>query len=90
MDARTNGAYKRIMAFGGLEYNRDWRPVPAGCEDEARRNPYLETREAEIAEPVAEPAPAPAPAPVPAPPQPRKSTPTRKAVAKPGRPATRR
>jgi len=38
--------WSSITAFGGLEMVRDeWRQVPAGCEDEARRNPYLEVEE---------------------------------------------
>lgn len=37
-----------VTAFTGREYVRyEFRPVPVGCEDEARRNPYLELQEDE-------------------------------------------
>lgn len=35
-----------VRAFSGLEFvPTEWRPVPAGLEDEARRNPFLELQE---------------------------------------------
>lgn len=45
MEAKSNRPYL-VTAFGGRHYPIDeWRPVPAGCEEEARNNPYLDTRE---------------------------------------------
>ena len=41
---KDSSPWKIITAFGGREYVRgEWRPVPAGCEEEAGRHPYLET-----------------------------------------------
>lgn len=35
-----------VAAFSGREYIRfEWRPVPAGCEAEARRHTMLDVRE---------------------------------------------
>jgi hypothetical protein len=32
-----------VTAFGGFQYIRsEWREVPAGCEQEAEKHPYLE------------------------------------------------
>lgn len=46
MEARANTPF-HINAFSGRVFvKHEWRPVPAGCEEEAERNPYLETREA--------------------------------------------
>lgn len=61
MEARVkqDARWKSITAFSGLEFVKmEWRPVPAGCEAEAKRNPFLEVREkpVEVAE---EPAKAP-------------------------------
>lgn len=49
-----------ITAFSGCEFVKsEWRAVPAGCEAEAMRNEYLETREkpVEVAPIEAEAAP---------------------------------
>ena len=36
--------WSSVTAFGGQHYTRDeWRSVPAGCEEEAGRHPFLET-----------------------------------------------
>lgn len=36
--------WSSVTAFGGQHYTRgEWRSVPAGCEEEAGRHPYLET-----------------------------------------------
>lgn len=41
---RADSPWKIVTAFGGHEYVRgEWRSVPAGCEEEAGRHPYLET-----------------------------------------------
>lgn len=43
-----------IIAFTGREYvASEWRNVPEDCEDEAKRNPYLELQ---VAAPVEKPA----------------------------------
>lgn len=35
-----------VTAFGGFSYNpREWMAVPAGCEEEAKKHPYLDTVE---------------------------------------------
>lgn len=54
MKAKSN-RFSSITAFNGLEYVRyEWRDVPGGLEDEARRNPLLELQEdAPEPEPVA-------------------------------------
>jgi len=37
---------KRLVSCGGVEFLPDmWKTVPKGMEDEAVRNPYLETRD---------------------------------------------
>jgi hypothetical protein len=48
MQARVkkSARYGSIQAFSGLEFVKgDWRPVPAGFEEEARGNEYLEVSE---------------------------------------------
>ena len=50
MQARVtaDGPAYPVTACGGYEFCRhEWRTVPAGREDEADANPYLETRVAE-------------------------------------------
>jgi pyruvate/2-oxoglutarate dehydrogenase complex dihydrolipoamide acyltransferase (E2) component len=43
-----------VYSCGGILFlKEEWRLVPAGCEGEARVNPYLEIRETEEAEPEA-------------------------------------
>lgn len=45
MQARATLPYP-VTAFAGREYVAyEWRPVPAGCDAEARRHPYLELQE---------------------------------------------
>ncbi len=45
MKAKSN-RFGSITAFNGIEYVRyEWRDVPAGFEDEARRNQFLDVQE---------------------------------------------
>ena len=45
MKAKSNKSFP-IVAFGGREYvPYEWRPVPAGFEEAARANPFLEVQE---------------------------------------------
>jgi hypothetical protein len=51
-----------VVAFGGIEFvTYEWRIVPAGCEVEAERHPYLEVMEEKDTQLEAQPAPAPEP-----------------------------
>lgn len=53
MEARVNQSsrYGVIIAFSGREYVKyEWRLVPAGCEAEAERHPYLEIKPVELQE----------------------------------------
>lgn len=46
MQAKVKADYRwpAVVAFGGHEYVKtEFRPVPAGCEAEAQRHPYIET-----------------------------------------------
>jgi hypothetical protein len=48
MQARVkkSARYGSVQAFSGHEFvKHEWRPVPAGFEDEARRNEYLDVSE---------------------------------------------
>jgi hypothetical protein len=48
MNARVSSKsrYGSINAFSGHEYVKyEWRAVPEGQEDSARKNPYLEVQE---------------------------------------------
>jgi hypothetical protein len=54
MKAKSNKPYP-INAFTGREYvPYEWRDVPAGKEDEAQRNPYLELLDDEPETPAVE------------------------------------
>jgi len=54
MEARVSQSsrYGNITAFSGREYVKyEWRTVPAGFEEEAEKNPYLEIKpDKELAE----------------------------------------
>ena len=40
---RQSHRYQTVVAFSGKEYNKkEFRDVPEGCEEEAKRHPYLE------------------------------------------------
>lgn len=42
---KSTSRYGVITAFTGKEFVRyEWRAVPEGCEDEAKRHPFLEVR----------------------------------------------
>ena len=48
LEARVKQDYfmNTVQAFSGLEYIKtEWRPVPAGKEEEAKKNELLEARE---------------------------------------------
>lgn len=48
MKAKVKDDYrwKTFIAFGGHEFVKgEWRPVPAGYEERAKSNPYLEVQE---------------------------------------------
>lgn len=48
MNARVkqSSRYGTMTAFTGFEFVKyEWRPVPAGCEDEARKHLYLDVDE---------------------------------------------
>lgn len=62
MRARAIGS--PVFACAGVFFGRAWTDVPAGFEDEARRNPLLEIEQAPA---VAVPEPAPLPEPEPEP-----------------------
>lgn len=43
---RKDCRFRSIVAFNGQEYTKlDWRPVPKGFEEEARRHSFLTIRE---------------------------------------------
>lgn len=47
MEARVRSDSKldNVFAFSGREFSKtEWRPVPAGLEEEAKANPFLEVR----------------------------------------------
>ena len=54
MQARVklSSRYGSITAFSGLEFVKyEWRNVPAGKDEEAKRNPYLELEGGEKEQP---------------------------------------
>ncbi len=51
MKAKSN-RFGSITAFNGIEYVRyEWRDVPSGFDDEARRNQFLDVQESAPVEP---------------------------------------
>lgn len=58
---KPDSRMKIVMAFTGHEYVRyEWRPVPEGAQEEARKHPLLDVMEAEEPEPESESEPEPA------------------------------
>lgn len=54
---KPDSRMKIVMAFTGHEYVRyEWRPVPEGAQEEARKHPLLDVMEAEEPEFAASPA----------------------------------
>lgn len=52
MRVRRNDRSKGlVVAFGGVKIDRDFVDVPAGCEAEAERHPFLEIEKVEDAQP---------------------------------------
>lgn len=57
LEARVKQDYflAHISAFSGLEFVKsEWRPVPAGLEDQARNHELLEVREVKTKTPAPE------------------------------------